>query len=108
MHADAAGQQQQQQQQQQQEKLRAQRQEAQRRQAAQQGGAGGQVAEGEGAADEGPAPPPVDDRSWLQKNWMLLIPSAVIMLNRFGGAGREAERRARARMDGGAAPAGGR
>jgi hypothetical protein len=34
--------------------------------------------EGEEAA-EGDAPPPVDDRSWLQKNWMMVLAGTMMV-----------------------------
>lgn len=40
--------------------------------------------EGEGAADGegkegGKEPPPPDERSWLQKNWLLLLPVGFVV-----------------------------
>lgn len=32
-----------------------------------------------------PREPPPDERTWLQKNWMVLLPLAIIVVNRLGG-----------------------
>ncbi|CAK0780100.1 hypothetical protein CVIRNUC_004936 [Coccomyxa viridis] len=45
------------------------------------------VTEGDGGEA---APPPLDNRSWIQKNWIFLIPAALMLVNTFGGAQQRA------------------
>lgn len=63
-------------QQQAQQKQAQQRQQQQQRRPAGKGGAG---KEGESAEGEGEAAPPVDDRTWLQKNWLIVMAGATMV-----------------------------
>lgn len=63
-----------------QQKQAQQRQQQAAQQRRQQGGSAGGKDGAEGAEGEA-APPPVDDRTWLQKNWLIVLAGSMMVVN---------------------------